>query len=226
MAKVTLDHLREKAQNKFEDLFVEEAEVVFQHVMRLAKADRKKILDLVDRVEKLQDEDSKDTSSGDAVDQLESLYRDVLKAVADDKKKAEALLKQLNLPELVVLFESWTEGTQLGNVSSSGELIDSHGSALWVDMRRFFNVRLEGLFEDPPTADPQEILWFYEQLPDNAATRRSPQRRDGALGNPYAPRCHAGQRNTDQYVRIRFGPQQEGAEGPSAYSSSSNAVQA
>jgi DNA phosphorothioation-dependent restriction protein DptG len=119
MAKVTLDHLREKAQNKFEDLFVEEAEVVFQHVMRLAKADRKKILDLVDRVEKLQDEDSKDTSSGDAVDQLESLYRDVLKAVADDKKKAEALLKQLNLPELVVLFESWTEGTQLGNVSSS-----------------------------------------------------------------------------------------------------------
>jgi hypothetical protein len=116
MAKVTLDHLREKAQNKFEDLFVEEAEVVFQHVMRLAKADRKKILDLV---EKLQDEDSKDTSSGDAVDQLESLYRDVLKAVADDKKKAEALLKQLNLPELVVLFESWTEGTQLGNVSSS-----------------------------------------------------------------------------------------------------------
>jgi hypothetical protein len=70
-------------------------------------------------------------------------------------------------------------------------------------MRRFFNVRLEGLFEDPPTADPQEILWFYEQLPDNAATRRSPSGETGHWEIPTllgAMQVNATQTNTYAFV--------------------------
>ena len=46
-------------------------------------------------------------------------------------------------------------------------------------MRRYWNIDLRGLYSEPPTVSPDEVLWLYEQLPDNAATRRSP---DGTPG--------------------------------------------
>lgn len=119
MAKLTLDHLRAQAKEKFDDLVVEVSEdeqVVFQHVARLAKADRTRILALVDEVTK--DDEDEDKSS-DAVDKVEKLYHQILTSVANDKNKAKALLKQLDVPELTVLFESWISGTKLGEASSS-----------------------------------------------------------------------------------------------------------
>jgi hypothetical protein len=46
-------------------------------------------------------------------------------------------------------------------------------------MLRFWGINLKGLFDSPPTVSPDEVLWLYEQLPDNAATKRSP---DGESG--------------------------------------------
>lgn len=41
-------------------------------------------------------------------------------------------------------------------------------------MRRFYGINLSGVFAYPPTVEPQEILWLYEQLPDDAAVKRDP----------------------------------------------------
>jgi tail assembly protein len=119
MSKFNTDTLAQKAKEKFEDLEVELSEtesVLFQHALRLSKAERKKILDLVDQV--TQDDDDEEKSS-DATERLEKAYTDVLTAVAADKAKARAFLKKLDVPQLTVLFEEWLAGTKLGEASSS-----------------------------------------------------------------------------------------------------------
>jgi galactose-1-phosphate uridylyltransferase len=122
MAKLTLDHLKSQAAERFDDLTVELSEtekLVFQHVMRLAKADRKKVLDAVDEITKDEADSEVSDKSADVIERLEKAYHGVLTAVADDKVKAKAVLKNLDVPQLTVLFESWLAGSKMGEASSS-----------------------------------------------------------------------------------------------------------
>jgi hypothetical protein len=94
-------------------------------------------------------------------------------------------------------------GDSAGGSLQLVEILDSHGTALYSDLRRYWSVDLRGLFSHPPTVSPEEVLWLYEQLPDNAATRRSPNGEQGhwELGTMLqAMTVNAIQANTYTYI--------------------------
>jgi hypothetical protein len=115
MAKFTVDSLREKTAEAFDDVVFEDEGVVFQHYLRIPEKDREKILDLI---KNLDDEDAEEDGK-DALAVAREIYEDILQGVADDKEKAKILLSKFDLPILMTLFSEWVSVTRLGEASSS-----------------------------------------------------------------------------------------------------------
>jgi hypothetical protein len=113
MATFTLDSIREAAEKKYgsTDIPFGEGKVVrLLNPLRLEKEKRKALMSIQDRLEE----------EGEEVDQ-EDVLADAIRLVADDKKMADALLKEIgdDLAVLAEIFSTYTGEAQVGEASAS-----------------------------------------------------------------------------------------------------------
>lgn len=119
MPTITLDTIRADIESKYAPVVIDlgdGAQVTLVQVLRLSKAKRKALLD----AEKAREENAKGDEEFNEDTTLEHL-RSVLRLVATDTDEAEYLIELVG-DDLVMLSEiinSWREGTQSGEASSS-----------------------------------------------------------------------------------------------------------
>lgn len=113
MKTITLDSIREAVEAKYASYDVEYAEgkvVRLLNAIRIDKDKRDKLLDLQRALKE------------DGADQA-ALLADCLRAVADNKARADELIKAVNgdLAILMELFSEYSKATQVGEASASHE---------------------------------------------------------------------------------------------------------
>jgi hypothetical protein len=113
MSAVTLDSIRKAVEAKYASYDIEYAEgkvVRLLNAIRLPKDKRQTLLDLQDKLR------------ADDADQA-ALLADAIRAVADSKTGADALLKLVegDLATLVEIFNEYGKVTQVGEASASHE---------------------------------------------------------------------------------------------------------
>lgn len=114
MATFTLDDLRAAAEAKYGNTTIQfgEDEIVLVNALQLPKAKRDELI-------KEQDRFNPEDENED-VDQ-EEILASILRLVAKDAKKVDALLDVIgdNLAVLMEIFSAYSGGTQLGEASAS-----------------------------------------------------------------------------------------------------------
>lgn len=111
MSAVTLDSIRAAVEKKYASFDIELSDgsiVRLQNAIRVSKENRQKLVNLQAELKK------------EDVDQV-ALLADCIRAVADTKAGAEALLKQVgnDLALLAEIFAQYGEATQVGEASAS-----------------------------------------------------------------------------------------------------------
>lgn len=109
---VTLDSIRQAAEKKYGSLSIdvdEDTTVVLLNPLRMPKAKRDKLMEVQEKL------------GGEGDLDHETLMRDALRLVADDKDAVNKLLKEIgdDLAVLAQVFESYVERTQPGEASAS-----------------------------------------------------------------------------------------------------------
>jgi hypothetical protein len=113
MKTISLDSIREAVEAKYGSYDVEYAEgktVRLLNAIRIDKDKRKMLMDLQSKLKE------------DGADQA-ALLADCIRAVADNKARAEELLKAVggDLAILIELFSEYGKATQVGEASASQE---------------------------------------------------------------------------------------------------------
>lgn len=110
---VTLDSIRQAVEAKYRsyDISLPDGAVVkLQNAIRISKENRQKLVDLQTALK------------AEGADQI-ALLSDCIRAVADSKRGADALLKMVgdDLAVLAEIFSQYGEATQVGEASASRE---------------------------------------------------------------------------------------------------------
>lgn len=104
MANFTLDDIRKGAEDKYAsfDIELEDRTVRLVNPLRMTKAERKKLSELMESIQESEDQEA-------AID-------DLIVQVADTKENGKALLKALgdDLAQKMYVIESYSKDTQAG----------------------------------------------------------------------------------------------------------------
>lgn len=119
MATFTLTDLRNEVSKKYAPTIIENGddEYILQNVMQMPEKKRRLVTELI---EEIGADDKDDKEGADEIDSQTATLRKIIIA-AEKNDKGEELLELIgdNVAMLVELFNSWTEGTQLGEASQS-----------------------------------------------------------------------------------------------------------
>lgn len=128
MATFSLDQIRAAADAKYGSLDIPLSDkpgdvVRLLNPLRMSEEQRKELQVIQNKLNDAADKDSgeDEQASEDAIAAQTELIKEMLLAVAENKQAGQKLLDALNgdLAMTMVVFEQYTEGTQLGEASAS-----------------------------------------------------------------------------------------------------------
>lgn len=126
MATFSLDDIRAAADAKYGSLDIPLSEkqgdvVRLMNPLRMSEEQRKELQRIQDKLNEAGDKSDSEEASEDAIAEQTALIKEMLLAVAENKQAGQKLLDALNgdLAMTMVVFEKYTEGTQLGEASAS-----------------------------------------------------------------------------------------------------------
>jgi hypothetical protein len=113
MKTITLDSIREAVEAKYGSYDIEYAEGKTVRLLNAIRIDKSKRAQLMELQSALKE---------DGADQVQ-LLADCIRAVADNKTRADELLKAVgnDLAMLIELFSAYSKATQVGEASASPE---------------------------------------------------------------------------------------------------------
>lgn len=122
MATFTLTDLRNEVSKKYAPTVIENGddEYILQNVMQMPEKKRRLVTELIEEIGADDKDNDEDKEGADEIDSQTATLRKIIIA-AEKNDKGEELLELIgdNVAMLVELFNSWTEGTQLGEASQS-----------------------------------------------------------------------------------------------------------
>lgn len=126
MATFSLDDIRAAADAKYGSLDIPLSEkqgdvVRLLNPLRMSEDQRKELQRIQDKLNEAGDKSDSEEASEDAIAEQTALINEMLLAVAENKQAGQKLIDALNgdLAMTMVVFEKYTEGTQLGEASAS-----------------------------------------------------------------------------------------------------------
>lgn len=122
MATFTLTDLRNEVSKKYAPTVIENGddEYILQNVMQMPEKKRRLVTELIEEIGADDKDNNEDKEGADEIDSQTATLRKIIIA-AEKNDKGEELLELIgdNVAMLVELFNSWTEGAQLGEASQS-----------------------------------------------------------------------------------------------------------
>lgn len=114
--QMSLADIKAEADRRYGDLDVDG--VRFRSVLRLGADKQERIDKGLQKIQELRQAEAEAGGVGD-VAEVRSTVEDVLVTVADSRDRAERMVQDLDLAELMVLLEMWMETTQPGEAQPS-----------------------------------------------------------------------------------------------------------